>query len=156
YPNFNYRDEIVSEYEKTYVKQSNASENDWRDLMGMLAVMGENQTNSFTLEAARKVIDVEQWLTHLAVMNLCGNAESGINTGNNDDYYLYRGLNDPRFILVYHDLDTIIGQGGSWAANDPDIFRATCCPISGDSEGIWRAMAFFMRHPQVEPLYYRI
>src|SRR5262249_35020376 len=40
--------------------------------------------------------------------------------------------------------------------SDPNIFRATCCPVSGDSEGIWRELAFFMHHPQVEPLYYRI
>ncbi|MGH8246611.1 MAG: lamin tail domain-containing protein, partial [Gammaproteobacteria bacterium] len=141
--------------QRTYVKQSNASENDWRDLMGMLQVMGENQTASFTMEAARQVINVEQWLTHLAIMNLCGNAESGLNTGNNDDYYLYRGLNDPRFIFVYHDLDQIIGFG-SMSASSTDIFRATHDPVSGDSEGVWRAMAFFMHHPQVEPLYYRI
>jgi hypothetical protein len=154
-PNFDYRGEDKTLYENTYFKQSNISEDDWHDLIGMLQVMGENQTASFTLSAARQVIDVEQWLTHLAVMNLFGNAESGINTGNNDDYYLYSGLNDRRFILVYHDLDTILGLGGSFSASDGDIFRATCCPISGDSEGIWREMSFFMHHPQVEPLYYR-
>lgn len=155
YPNFDYRGETVSEYQRTYVKQSNASENDWRDIMGMLEVMGENQTASFTVDTARRVANVEQWLTHLAVMNLMGNNESGVNTGNNDDYYWYRGLNDPRFVFVYHDLDTVLGLGGSMSASDPNIFRATCCPISGDSEGIWRAMNFFMHHPEIEPLYYR-
>ncbi|HEU0011120.1 MAG TPA: lamin tail domain-containing protein [Verrucomicrobiae bacterium] len=154
-PNFDYRGEDPVSYQNTYFKQSNASENDWRDLMGMLQVMGENQTASFTVETARKVINVEQWLTHLAVMNLLGNNESGINTGNNDDYYLYRGLNDPRFILVYHDLDTIIGQGGSKSASDANMFGATVCCASGDSQGIANAMNFFMHHPQIEPLYYR-
>ena len=92
--------------------------------MGMLQVMGENQTNSFTLEAARQVANLDQWLTHLAVMNLLGNGESGVNTGNNDDYYWYRGLNDPRFIFAYHDLDTVLGLGGSLAATDTNIVRA--------------------------------
>lgn len=154
-PNFDYRGEAPSSYQNTYFKQSNVSEDDWHDLIGMLAVMGENQTGDFTVATARQVANVEQWLTHLAVMNLFGNAESGVNTGNNDDYYLYCGDQDRRFIMVYHDLDTILGLGGSMSASDPDIFRATHNPISGDSEGIWRAMNFFMHHPEIEPLYYR-
>jgi hypothetical protein len=154
-PNFDYRGETKGSYQNTYFKGSNTSEDDWTDLMGMLQVMGENQTATFTTVRARAVIDVEQWLLHLAVMNLFGNNESGINTGNNDDYYFYRGLNNPRFIMVYHDLDTILGLGGSMSATDGNIFRATCCPISGDTEGIWREMNFFMHHPEIEPLYYR-
>jgi len=149
-PNFNYRGEDPGSYETTYFKESNASENDWRDLMGMLEVMGENQTGSFTLETAREVINVEQWLTHLAVMNLFGNAETGLNTGYNDDYHLYRGNNDPRFILLYHDLDTILGQGGSLGTGS-GIFTATQDPGGGSGQ----AMNFFMHHPQIEPLYYR-
>ena len=152
-PRFDYRGEDKTAYMNTYFKESNASEDDWSDLIGMLAVMGENQTNSFTTERARAVVNVEQWLRHLAVMNLMGNNESGLNTGNNDDYYLYRGLNDPRFILVYHDFDQILGQD-SLGVNS-DIFRATCCPISGDSEGSWRAMNWFMHWPEFEAIYYR-
>lgn len=154
-PNFDYRGEDPLPYQHTYFKQSNVGENDWQDLIGMLYVMGENQTNLFDMDAARTVMNVEQWLLHLAVMNLFGNNESGINTGNNDDYYFYRGISDPRFIFVYHDLDTILGLGGAMSASSTDIFRATCCPVSGDSEGIWRAMSFFMHHPDVEPIYYR-
>lgn len=152
-PNFNYRGEDPVSYQNTYFKDSNVSENDWRDLMGMLEVMGENQTATFTMARARAVIDVEQWLVHLAVMSLFGNSESGINTGNNDDYALYRGLNDPRFVLVYHDLDSVLGLG-SLGANS-GIFGATICCASGDTDGIANAMNFFMHHPEVEPLYYR-
>jgi hypothetical protein len=155
-PNFDYRGESPSAYQNTYFKQNNVSENDWRDLMGMLEVMGENQTAGFTLAAARQGVNVDQWLRHVAVMNLFGNAESGINTGNNDDYYLYRGQQDPRFVLVYHDLDTILRtQYGAFNPATTDLFRPACCPISGDTEGIWRMLSFFLHHPQVEPLYYR-
>jgi hypothetical protein len=153
YPNFDYRGETNTLYRRTYVKQSNTAEDDWQDIIGMLYVMGENRTNEFTLDSARQVADIDQWLLHLAVMNLFGNNESGVNTGNNDDYYWYRGDKDPRFVFVYHDLDSVLGLN-SLGANT-DIFRATCCPISGDSEGIWRAMNFFMHHPEIEPLYYR-
>jgi lamin tail-like protein/CotH protein len=151
-PNFNYRGEDPGPYRTTYFKESNTAEDDWQDLIGMLFVMGENQTSAFDINAARQVMNVEQWLLHLAVMNLFGNNETGLNTGYNDDYYLYSGDVDPRFVLAYHDLDTILGLGGSLAANNANIFTATSQPGGGGS-GV--AMNFFMHHPAVEPLYYR-
>ena len=153
-PNFNYRGENKTSYQNTYFKQSNVGEDDWRDIMGMLKVMGENPTNSFTVPAARQVANIDQWLAHIAVMNLFANGESGLNTGNNDDYYFYRGEKDPRFIMIYHDLDSILGQSES-LASDLDIFRSTGTPASGDTEGVWRAMILFLHNPDFEPLYYR-
>jgi hypothetical protein len=153
-PNFNYRGTDPVAYKNTYFKQSNAAADDWTDLIAMLEVMGEDRTGLFTMARARSVIDVEQWLRHLAVMSMFGNNESGINTGNNDDYYLYSRTPDRIFQLIYHDLDTVLGFG-SRSAND-GVFGATVCCISGDSEGIANAMNFFMHHPEVEPLYYRI
>ena len=153
-PNFNYRGTAPNAYTNTYFKQSNVSENDYTDLIAMLEVMGENRTNLWTLERARGVINVEQWLKHLAVMTLLGNGESGLNTGNNDDYYMYRGVTDPRFILLYHDLDQILGEGGSQGTTE-SIFRSTQPPISGDSEGAWRTMAWFLSQPDVSAQYYR-
>lgn len=150
---FNYRGENPVSYQNTYFKGSNVSEDDWRDLIGMLEIMGDNQTATWTPARARSVIDVEQWLRHLAVMSLFGNSESGINTGNNDDYSMYRGQNDPRFILVYHDLDSVLGLGSLNSGSG--IFGATGCCASGDTVGIANAMNFFMRHPEIEPLYYR-
>ncbi|HEY0548481.1 MAG TPA: lamin tail domain-containing protein, partial [Verrucomicrobiae bacterium] len=151
-PNFDYRGASPSSYMNTYFKQSNVSENDFGDMITMLEVMGENQTGSFTTERARAVINVEQWMTHLAVMNLLGNNETGLNTGYNDDYYMYRGINDPRFILLYHDLDTIDSQGGSLAAGDPNLFSAT---LTSGGPGSGNAMNNFMHWPEFEPIYYR-
>lgn len=51
------------------MKASNESEDDWSDIAAMLEVMGENRTNLFTTERARAAVNVEQWMTHLAVMN---------------------------------------------------------------------------------------
>jgi hypothetical protein len=153
-PNFNYRGTDPLAYQNTYFKQSNVSENDWTDLIAMLEVMGENRTNLWTLDRARGVINIDQWLRHLAVMTLLGNGESGLNTGNNDDYYMYRGETDPRFILLYHDLDQILGQGGSQGTTE-SIFRSTQPPISGDSEGTWRTMQWFLSQPDVLAQYYR-
>ncbi len=151
-PNFDYRGPNKNAYVNTYFKETNASEDDWTDLIGMLQIMGENSDALFTVENIRKVINLDQWLTHFAVMNLFANGESGLNSGNNDDYFMYRGVADRRFILLYHDLDSILGT--SSLASNTDIFRATCCPISGDSEGSWRAIARLLHHPEIEPLYY--
>src|SRR5262249_48475498 len=95
-PDFNYRGEFANQYRNTYFKQSNVSEDDWTDLIGMLRVMGINNPTPFTTENVRQVVNVEQWMRHLALMNLFGNNETGLNTGFNDDYFMYRGLNDPR------------------------------------------------------------
>jgi hypothetical protein len=152
-PNFNYRGPNINSYTNTYFKESNASVNDWTDLIGMLQIMGENSGALLTLENMRKVINLEQWLTHLAVMAVFSNGESGLNTGNNDDYFMYFGLIDRRAILMFHDLDQILGGGGSLASNS-DIFRNTLAPISGDTEGAFRALSRFLHAPDIEPLYY--
>ena len=34
----------------------------------------------------------------------------GLYNGRGDDYAMYRGIEDPRFWLVPHDLDTILGH----------------------------------------------
>lgn len=151
-PNFDYRGEDPNLYRNTYFKQTNTGEDDWQDLIGMLAVLGENQTASFDIDIARQVADLDQWMLHLAVMNLYGNNETGLNTGYNDDYYLYRGDRDPRFVLVYHDLDTILDPQRALNPGDPNIFRATSVPGAGSGQ----AMNFLMHHPDIEPVYYRI
>jgi len=147
-PDFSYRGETPSSYQNTWFKQSNVSEDDWTDLIGMLRVVGINNATSFTTENVRQVINVEQWLRHLALMNLLGNAESGLNSGFNDDYYMYRGVLDPRFILIPYDLDQILGQGGSFGPT-ADIFTATA------NNGAGQALDRLLRWPDFEPIYYR-
>jgi hypothetical protein len=141
---FNYRGEDKNAYTNTWFKQSNRSEDDWTDLVAMLRVMGTNDL--FTTQNVREVVNVEQWLTHLAVMALFNSRETGLNTGDNDDYYMYRGINDPRFILVFYDLDTILGEGSSAGSTTSSIFGAAALP----------AFNQFMRWPDFEPIYYQI
>ncbi len=153
-PNFDYRGQDPDAYRNTYFKSSKESEDDWTSLINMLEVAGEN-ASPYDPSSIREHADVDQWITHLAVMNIMANNESGMNTGNNDDYLIYTGDVDKRALFIYHDLDTVMGEGNSATARTTmDIFRATCCPISGDSEGMWRAMNLFLHHPGIEPLYY--
>ncbi len=135
-------------YNFTFFKHSNTSVDDWTDLLAMLRVMGPNGTTPFTTENVRQIVNVEQWMTHVAVMSLVDNRETGLNTGFNDDYYLYRGVNDPRFILGYHDLDTILNEGDSGGSTSASIFGATA------NNGSGQAFDRFLHDPDFEPIYY--
>ena len=110
----------------------------------MHRIIGTN--DMFTPANVRQVINVDQWMTHLALMAIFNNQETGLNIGYNDDYEMYRGINDPRLILVYHDLDTILADGGSTSGS---IFS------SQSPNGVSFAMTQLLNSPDFQPLYYR-
>ncbi len=147
---FSYRGENPDAYRNTWFKESNESEDDWTDLIALTRVLGATNAVPFTPGAAREVADLDQWLRHLAVMNLFGNTETGLNSGYNDDYFLYRGTRDRRFILLYYDLDQILGYGGS-ARPTSGILTATNRP--GDGSGF--AMGRILHDPELQPVYLR-
>jgi hypothetical protein len=154
-----YGPESARSYTNTWFKETNVSENEWNDLIGMLSVMGLSGNVPFTNENVRQVIQVEQWLRHLAFVAMVVDSESGLNTGHNDDYFLYRGVNDPRFILSLHDLDQMFSIGGQTLGGTNDtLFGATTYPPRGtsDDDGSGRAMNRFLRSPDYEPIYYGI
>ena len=146
---FNYRGPDPTAYTNCFFKQSNVSQDDWADLVSLLRVMGTNDL--FTTETVRQGINVEQWMLHLAVMTLLGNDETGLNTGFNDDYFLYRGVTDPRFLLVSYDLDTILSRG---RATNSSIWDGTTTHLSPPQDS-GQAMARFLHWPAFEPIYYR-
>ena len=102
--------------------------------------------SELSIEDLRRVINVEQWLTHLAVMALLNNRETSLNNGNNDDYFIYRGTRDPRFIILFFDLDTILGEGDTSSSPDDSIYGAVNLPV----------FDAFLHHPEIEPVYHRI
>jgi hypothetical protein len=125
-----------------YDKESNASDNDWTDLMNLTFALDADTTPSHTYVAAvRQNLQVEQWMRHFAVLTLMNYNETALVTGADDDYNMYRGIIDPRFLLLPHDLDTIFGVGGNAPNN---LFEAARIPT----------LARFLRHPTFEPLYY--
>ncbi|HXJ59575.1 MAG TPA: lamin tail domain-containing protein [Verrucomicrobiae bacterium] len=125
-----------------YEKESNRSENDWTDLMNLTFSLDPATTSDADyVRAVRQNINVEQWMRYFAVLFLLNYNETALATGVDDDYDLYRGEVDQRFILLVHDLDSIYGSAG----NSPnDIFQATAVGT----------MARFLHRPEFEPLYY--
>lgn len=145
-----YGPEHKNSYTNTWSKETNESEDDWTDLIAMLRVFGPNGSEPYSPENVRRVINVEQWMNHLALMNLLGNSESGLNSGYNDDYMLYRGVYDNRFTIIYYDLDQILGYNRAFAAN-AQIFSAA---TQGSDRGSGAAFDRFLHHPAFEPVYY--
>ena len=98
-------------YDDIYLKQTNQDENDYSDLSGLFRALNDTSASPSQFAAnLRQHCDVEQWLTYIALDSLTGNMEGGLTTGRVDDFSLYRGVTDPRFVLVPHDLDTTMGQ----------------------------------------------
>ncbi len=96
-------------YRDSYFKQTNASEDDWDDLVELVRTLDTGSSEALFSEV-EKVVDLDAWLRYLAVDNLLGNMEAGLATGKGDDYALYRGQDDPRFVLIPHDLDELWGE----------------------------------------------
>jgi len=138
---FGYRGPDPDSYRNSYFKRTNTAEDDWSDLIELCFVMSETTPDDIYVEDVKRVVNVEQWLRFFAINALLDNSETSLANGYGDDYYLYRGVEDPRFVLIQHDLDTIFGRNGSTTSS---IFRATALPTVNR----------FLTHPQFLPRYY--
>jgi len=125
-----------------YDKESNASENDWMDLISLLSAVDPDTTPGEQYAAAmRHNANIELWMRYFAVLFLMNSTETALNAGADDDYNMYRGILDPRFIILPHDLDQTFGSQGTLPN---DIFVPARIPN----------LSRFLHHPQFEPLYY--
>jgi len=136
-----------------YLKNSNQAENDWSDMFRLTQVMSTNATDAVYEEAVRANANVEQWMRYFAVFTLFNSTETSFATGRGDDWAAYRGFEDPRFVMVPHDLDSIFGQGGGGTTENlfrmvPDCF----CNVWRDANTT--VLNRFMRFQTFVPSYY--
>ncbi len=111
-----------------YYKASNQSENDWTDLMRLCAVLNTNTPDDAVYaQAVSQVVNVENWMRVLATFSLLGSGETALFTGFGDDFASYRGVKDPRFVLLGHDYDAVLGAGSGSAPYNASLFRM--CPF---------------------------
>lgn len=137
---FQYRGQNYDSYRNSYLKRTNTAEDDFSDIVELCDVLS-NTPDSRYVDEVKRVINVDKWLRFFAINAILDNSETSLANGYGDDYILYRGIEDPRFVLVQHDLDTIFGRSGS-ATNG--IFRAASLP----------AVSRFLRHPEFVGRYY--
>jgi|GEM_PF-390353 len=148
-----YEGENPNVYRNRYFKENHEEQDDWSDLIHMLYVLN-NAPEATYFQDVSEVVNVEQWVRYLALDSLIINYETTLTTGVGDDYFMYRGAKDPRFILVPHDLDTTFGLGSP--PINLSIFAVVdgYPPRDGSSNGI-EGLQRFLNHPDILPLYYK-
>ncbi len=142
-PDLFHRGTNPNSYTNTYFKETNKSEDDWTDLIELTRVLDDTADNLY-LQEVKRVVEVNEWLRYFAMNALLDNNETGIYMGYGDDYSMYRGTIDSRFLLLPHDLDTIMGQGDGPGTTDASIFRAIDLPM----------IERFLAGPEFLPLYF--
>jgi hypothetical protein len=127
-----------------YHKTSHASENDWQDLITLTEVLSHAPADTY-VEQVLRVADVQEWMTYFAVLGLLAYGETALGTGVGDDYNMVRGVADPRFRLLPHDLDTVLGQGdGSSRPYNAELYGMERIPV----------LSRMMREPAFRALYH--
>ena len=148
--NLSYPGDDKAFYRTNYVKFTNTSADDWSDLIELTRVLNLTPDADFSSEV-RRVLDVEEWMRYFAVNTLLDNNETCLANGDGDDYYIYRGVLDPRFKVLPYDLDTILGQGDAPGNVNSSLFRAAEISSIGTSSP---AMQRFLKWPDFVPIYY--
>ena len=113
-------------------------------MLGLCYALSTNTPDSSYLQAVSQVVNIDQWLGYVAINSLLINMETTLGTGVGDDYSMYRGVADPRFQILNHDMDTILGQGDAAPDYARSIFKAA------DISSLNR----FLKFPAIAPRYY--
>ncbi|MEK0448809.1 MAG: Inner spore coat protein [Verrucomicrobiota bacterium] len=168
--NLDYLGADPNSYRTVYFKDTNVSEDNWSDLLGLTLALSKGVSTtltnvSYTPDTAtyaadiQSKIDVAQWMKWFAAENLVGNNETNLLGGYGDDYYLYFGKTDIRAKLLPHDLDTILGHGDQNASDSPATFSATDSifqmNVYHGSGTTPTPLNAFIRHPSFAPLFYQ-
>ena len=122
----------------SYLKGTNRAEADWSDIIQLTRALDRVQTpDDVFLETLSEIMNIDQWLKGMAMSELTGYNEFGLFIGDasGDDWALFSGVNDPRFVFVPYDLDTMFQNrtGSIYSAeNVPPLARLLNAP------GIWQ------------------
>ena len=146
-------------YAINFRKETNSSENDWSDLMGLADALAKGLSGPSVndppayepdfIPAVAAVMDIPMWMRWLAANTLLDNEETNISNGDGDDYYLYFGRDDARAVPLHHDLDTVLGRSAVSNSATHGIFR-----MCDDPDGLPTPLNVLMKHPDIAPLYY--
>lgn len=137
-----YRGENPDAYSRPdhYAKATNAAVNDWSDLIELTYALDRSSDDVY-VQSVEAIVDVDQWCRWFALEALLVNRETNLSSGFADDYYMYCGVEDRRFVLLPHDLDTILSapRTSIWLAGRLDSLPA---------------VKRFLTHPEFVPRYY--
>jgi hypothetical protein len=160
---FRYEGTDPASYSDTYIKETNKSANDYSDLIAFTRVVsapaaGGNAEQPAIADdaypaAVAAVLDLDQFYKYIATDALVGNQEGGLQSGRADDTSLYRGVADPRFRFVPHDLDDVFDIGtGAGSPITRSIFSYDESVQQGNTGLVGLRRLF--NHPALVPKYY--
>jgi len=113
--NLAYMGENPAAYQTTFSKESNEEENDWTDLIELARTF--EQTPAAELRAKlNNLIDVDSFLTAIALDNLTVNTDSYVGLAQN--YYLYRRSSDRKWVWIPWDPSLAFGALGQGSSPD--------------------------------------
>ncbi len=141
--NLSYLGTNPAPYRVNYFKGSNQSEDNWSDLIELARVLDTTPEAEFA-PTVTNVLPVRQWLRYFALETLVVNMETCLGNGYGDDYFLYFGRQDPRALLIAHDLDTIMGQGDTAGRIEENLWRGAYNP----------RISRLMKAPEFAPMYF--
>ena len=160
---FLYEGTTAAAWSDTFVKETNQEANDYSDLANLTRVVSadpaiNNPGQPAISDAAYPaqvgtVLDVDQFYRFLAVDALIGNQEGGLQSARADDVSIYRGVLDPRFRFVPHDMDDVFDIGAG--VGDP-ITRSLFSydeQVQQGNTGL-RGLRRMFSHPALMPKYY--
>ncbi len=127
-----------------YAKATNAGVNDYADLIQLTRALDESPDDTYVCEV-ESIVNVDQWLRWFAAQALLINYETNLSNGYADDYYLYRGIEDPRFVLLPYDT----GLENILEASDPNV----SIWLSGRIDDL-PVVKRFLTHPEFVPRFY--
>ncbi len=148
-------------YRVNYFKQTNTSEDNWADLIGLTQKLAKGQSTAATyatayaadyVTAIQSVVDVNQWMRFMAVNTMADNSETNISSGDGDDYYFYFGITDPRASLISYDLDTILGRSGTSNSPTHSIFLMSRADFAPNAP---TPIHPFMARPEFARIYFQ-
>ena len=136
-----------------WTKETHSAANDWSRFQDFIVTMNEAPAGSYHEEVSQRV-HIDQWVRWFGLMCLLNNRETSLSNGIDDDYSIYQGIDDPRVILLPHDLDTILGLGDTPTSPDATIFQMTDQRFGNGAARMPQLEPFFS-HPDIRPAYFQ-
>lgn len=160
---FRYEGANPASYSDTFIKETNMTVGDYSDLIDLTRIVSAPIANGTEEQpalgdaeypaAVATVLDLDHFYKYIATDALLGNQEGGLQTGRADDASLYRGIADPRFRFVPHDLDDVFDIGtGAGNPVTRSIFSYDETVQQGNT-GLAGLRRLF-NHPALVPRYY--
>jgi uncharacterized protein (TIGR03437 family) len=113
--NLAYLGEDPAAYQRFFSKESNEDANDWTDLIELARIF--EQTPAADLPSKLEdLVDVDSFLTALALDNLTVNTDSYVGMAQN--YFLYRRASDKKWVWIPWDPSLAFGALGQGASTD--------------------------------------